>query len=148
MHSKALNCIFRIERCFQTYRRQQLQDTDTTPMQQLLISSICRHPGKSQDGYAEALCLDKTTVAHHLVKLEKNGYVDRQVSPEDSRVRLVYPTQAALELYPRIHESYETFTSALLVGLTEADQQELTRLAEILFRNAVGLIHTQGGRRP
>ena len=141
MHSKALNCIFRVERSFQTYRRQQLQDTDTTPMQQLLISSICRHPGKSQDGYAEALCLDKTTVAHHLVKLEKNGYVD-------SRVRLVYPTQAALELYPRIHESYEAFTSALLVGLTEADQQELTRMAEILFRNAVGLINTQGGRKP
>ena len=143
MHNQALNCILRIGRCFQTYRRQQLRDIDLTPMQQLLISHICRHPGQSQDCCAESLCLDKTTVAHHLLKLEKLGYADRRISPEDGRERLVFPTQAALALYPRIHASYETFTSALLVGLTEADQQELTRLSEILYRNALGLIREQ-----
>ena len=37
MHNRALNNILRIERCFQTYRRQQLRDTETTPVQQLLI---------------------------------------------------------------------------------------------------------------
>lgn len=147
MRNKALNIILRIERCFQTFRRQQLRDTDTTPVQQLLISCVCRHPGKSQDGYAEALCLDKTTVAHHLVKLEKLGYVDRQVSPEDGRARCIFPTQAALAIYPRIHASYETFTAALLVGLSEADQQELTRLSELLYRNAIGLISDQGGTK-
>lgn len=143
MHSRALHNILRIERCFQTFRRQQMRDTDITPVQQLLISSICRHPGKSQDEYAEFLCLDKTTVAHHLVKLEKLAYVDRQVSPEDGRARCIYPTQAALDLYPRIHESYEAFTSALLTGLSERDQEELTRLSEILYQNALRMINGQ-----
>lgn len=143
MHSRALHNILRIERCFQTFRRQQLRDTDTTPVQQLLISCICRHPGKSQDEYAEFLCLDKTTVAHHLLKLEKLGYVDRQVSPEDGRARCIFPTPAAQELYPRIHESYEVFTSALLIGLSEEDQKELTRLSEILYQNALRMINGQ-----
>lgn len=147
MHSRALHNILRIERCFQTFRRQQLRDTDTTPVQQLLISYICRHPGKSQDEYAEYLCLDKTTVAHHLLKLEKMGYVDRQVSPEDGRARCIYPKQAALDIYPGIHASYETFTSVLLTGLSQEDQQELTRLSEILYRNALGLISDQGERK-
>lgn len=146
MYSHALHNILRIERCFQIFRRQQLRDSDATPVQQMLISCVCQHPGKSQDEYAENLCLDKTTVAHHLLKLEKSGYVDRQVSPEDGRARCIYPTQAALDLYPRIHASYETFTSALLTGLTQADQQELTRLSEILYRNAIGLIGGQGER--
>lgn len=147
MHSRALHNILRIERCFQIFRRQQLRDIDATPVQQLLISCICRHPGMSQDEYAENLCLDKTTVAHHLLKLEKSGYVDRQVSPADGRARRVYPTQAALEVYPRIHASYETFTSALLTGLTQEDQRELTRLSEILYQNALGLIGSQGERK-
>lgn len=144
MKSRALHNILRIERCFQTFRRQQLRDTDTTPVQQMLISCICRHPGKSQDDYAESLCLDKTTVAHHLLKLEKLAYVDRQVSPEDGRARCIYPTEAALALYPRIHASYETFTSAILTGLSQEDQQELTRLSEILYQNALKLIREQG----
>lgn len=141
MHSQALSNILRIGRCFRTYRRQQLSDTDLTPMQQLLISFICRNPGQRQDRIAGSLCLDKTTVAHHLLKLEKLGYVQRRVSPEDARERQIFPAQPALELYPRIHESYEAFTAALLVGLSEADQQELTRLSGILYRNALGLIH-------
>lgn len=144
MHNRALNNILRIERCFQTFRRQQLRDTDTTPVQQMMISFICRHPGKNQDEYAQLLCLDKTTVAHHLLKLEKQGYVDRQVSPEDGRARCIYPTQAALALYPRIHTAYEIFTAALLNGLSQEDQQELARLSEILYRNAVSMISGQG----
>lgn len=147
MHSHALHNILRIERCFQTFRRQQLRDTDTTPVQQTFISCICRHPGKSQDEYAELLCLDKTTVAHHLLKLEKLAYVDRQVSPEDGRARCVFPTQAALDLYPRIHASYEAFLMALLTGLSQEDQQEFTRLSEILCRNAVCLIRNQGAEK-
>lgn len=143
MKSRALHNILRIERCFQTFRRQQLRDVDITPVQQLLISCVCRHPGKSQDEYAQWLCLDKTTVAHHLLKLEKGGYVDRQVSPEDARARRVYPTDAAWAIYPRIHGSYETFTSTILTGLSQEDQQELTRLSEILYRNAVSLINGQ-----
>lgn len=144
MHSRALHNILRIERCFQIYRRQQLRDTDTTPVQQMLISYICQHPGKSQDECAEFLCLDKTTVAHHLLKLEKMEYVDRQVSPEDGRARCVFPTQKALALFPRIHASYETFMSAFLSGLSHQDQQELTRLSEILYQNAVCLLSNQG----
>ena len=115
--------------------------------QLLFESHICRHPGQSQDCCAESLCLDKTTVAHHLLKLEKLGYADRRVSPEDGRARCIFPTQAALAIYPRIHASYETFTAALLVGLSEADQQELTRLSELLYRNAIGLISDQGGTK-
>ena len=143
MHSRALSNILRIGRCFQTFRRQQLRDTDTTPVQQLLISFVCRHPGKTQDEYAGLLCLDKTTVAHHLLRLEKLAYVDRRVSPEDGRARCIFPTQAAWEIYPRIHASYETFTEALLAGLSQEDQQELTRLSEILYQNALRLIGAQ-----
>lgn len=145
MSNRSLNYILRVGRCFRTYRRQQLSDTDLAPMRQLLISFVCRHPDRIQDSCADSLCLDKTTVAHHLVKLEKQGYVDRRVSPEDGRQRQVFPTQAAWELYPRIHEAYETFTAALLVGLTEEDQQELARLSEILYRNAVSLIRNREG---
>lgn len=144
MRSRALHNILRIERCFQIFRRQQLQDMDATPVQQLLISRICQCPGKSQDEYAEWLCLDKTTVAHHMLRLEKGGYIDKQVSPEDGRARCVFPTPAAQALYPRIHATYETFTAFILTGLSQEDQQELTRLSEILYHNALKLIREQG----
>ena len=82
-----------------------------------------------------------------MLRLEKSGYVNRQVSPEDGRARCVFPTESALALYPRIHESHETFTSALLTGLSQEDQQELTRLSEILYQNALRLSNRQGDKK-
>ena len=87
MHSRALGNILRICRCCQMYRRQALRDTDLHPAQHLLISHICRRPGLAQEELIAELYLDKTTVAHHLAKLEEKGFIERRVAEDDARCR-------------------------------------------------------------
>lgn len=147
MHSRVLGNILRIGRCCQMYRRQALRDTDLHPAQHLLISHICRRPGLAQEELIAELYLDKTTVAHQLMKLEEQGYIRREASAEDARCRRIYPTEKAEEIYPRVHGVFEEFTAGILAGLSEAEQEELERLTEILRRNALSLVGPERGAK-
>ena len=140
MHSRILGNILRIGRCCKLYRKRALKDVELVPAQHLLLSHICRRPGLSQEGLAGTLFLDKTTVAHQLNKLEEQGYISRQPSSEDGRCRLLYPTEKALEIYPRIHGAFEDFTGGLLAGFTEEERETLEALTDRLFQNARKLL--------
>lgn len=140
MRSRTLGNIMRISRCCNTYRKQQLIKCPLNPSQHIYISYACRFPGCSQEQFASAICIDKTTVAHQLNRLEEAGYIERRVSPEDGRCRRIYPTKQAFDVYPEIHGAFEAFTEHILDGLTQEDRAELSRLTEILYQNALRLI--------
>ena len=144
MEYPVIGNIMRISRCFTTFRKLRYPEVELRPNQQLLVSCICRQPGKTQDEYAAMLCLDKTTVAHLMQRLEEMKMISRQASAKDARCRCVYPTAAALEIFPTIHSAYETFRDAAMEGLSESEQAELLRLTEIFYRNAVELIEKKG----
>ncbi len=140
MRSRTLGNIMRISRCCHTYRKKQLKQCPLNPSQHIYISYACRFPGCSQEQFAAAICIDKTTVAHQLNRLEEAGYIKRQVSPEDGRCRRIYPTEQSYAIYPAVHGAFETFTEHILEGLTQEDRAELSRLTEILYQNALHLI--------
>ncbi|MBQ8953572.1 MAG: MarR family transcriptional regulator [Clostridia bacterium] len=136
MKHRELGNLLRISRCFDSYRRQRLKDVDLFPALHLFVSYVCRHPGCNQENLVEALCVDKTTVAHHLARLEEKGYITRRVSEEDARCRLVYPTEKATELYPRLRAAHDEFYEGLLTDLSQEDREAVIRLSEILYQNA------------
>lgn len=145
MKYRAIGNIMRISRCFTTFRKLKYPELELKPHQQVLLSYICRYPGRSQDEYAAMLCLDKTTVAHLMQKLEQMGMITRQVSQKDARCRCAYPTAAAIEdVYPEIHGAYELFREAIMQGMSEEEQTQLLRLTEIVCRNAVELVEKAG----
>lgn len=144
MLSRAIGNTLFVSRVNGTYRRRKISDKDLLPSHQLMISFICRHPGSSQDSMVTNLGMDKTTITHRIAGLEKLGYIYRKISPDDARVRLVYPTEKAKELYPEIHDTYESFTDRILEGFTEEEIDELTRLTEKMRQNANKLMSEMG----
>lgn len=140
MENHILGGIMRIARSCTAYRRIQLKDLDLNPGQHWVVSYVCRHPGTAQDQLALHFCMDKTTVAHRLAALEKSGYLERRASPEDGRCRFVYPTEKAMEIFPRVHGAYEVFTQRVVEGLSPQDQKELARLTALLDENAARLL--------
>ena len=140
MRGLELGYLLRVSRCFDSYRRQQLKDVELYPALHLFVSHVCRHPGCAQEALGDALCVDKTTVAHHLARLEEKGYIERKPSPEDGRCRLVYPTEKATKLYPRLRAAYDAFYRGLLEDLCEEDRAQVERLGEMLYRNAKKLM--------
>ncbi len=150
MKNRALGNILRISRCFRLYCRRALGDTELKPAQQLMLSHICRRPGMAQEELSTVLILDKTTVAHQLLKLEAQGYLRRSPSPEDGRCRRVYPTEQGEAVYPRIREAFALFSEGLLSGLNPEEGEQLEHLSEKLLSNARGLAagSAAGGEAP
>lgn len=140
MRSITLKNMLKISRMCNTYRRNELKDTDLNPAVHIYISYVCRHPGCKQEVFVEQFSLDKTTVTHQLNHLEKHGYIYRMVSEQDGRCRLIYPTEKAKQTYPVIHQAIECFTGTLLSGLTEEEKKLLDQLTTKLAKNAEGLI--------
>lgn len=136
MYQRELGNLLRVSRCFDSYRRGELRDVDVCPALQPIISRVCRFPGCTQDSLVEQLCLDKSTVARHLARLEELGYIERRAAENDARFRVVYPTQKAVELFPRLRETYFSFYEALLAGLTEEERAVLASLSAKLCENA------------
>ena len=136
MKHRELGNLLRISRCFDSYRRQRLRDVELYPALHLFVSHVCRHPGCIQEALVEELCVDKTTVAHHVARLEEMGYVERRVSPDDARCRSVYPTQKAMELYPRLRQAYDDFYEGLLRGVSDDERELFERISARLYANA------------
>lgn len=90
-----------ISRCESIYRTEQFGE-ELPGIFHSYILAICAKPGMSQDKLAKYLCLNKSNVARHLAKLEKNGYIERKVCAEDKRELLVYPTEKMHEIYPEV----------------------------------------------
>ena len=131
MNSKSLGYILYISRSYATYQRSFTGMTELQPSQITLINYVFRHPGSRQDSLTDALGIDKTRLTHRLNDLEKKGYISREISPEDARVRLIYPTKKALEVYPEIHAHFESFVNEIFQGL---DENELETIEALLSR--------------
>lgn len=81
----------------------------------------------SQRELAGALHYDASNVTGIVDRLEERGLVERQVDPQDRRIRLVVITAAGLELRRTMIERAFTGGKAL-AGLTAAEQVELRDL--------------------
>ncbi len=130
---RELSLLLRISRLFDIYRRQQMRKTDLYPALLTCVGHVCRNPGSSQKDIAQSVCVDKTTMAHHMAKLEEKGYIERRPSPEDRRISLIYPTEKALALEPMLHETYVAFYENLLRDFSPEERAQIGPLAERLF---------------
>ncbi len=149
MISPSIGSILYISRCFNNYQRQLTADKTLHPSQYRVISAVCRKPGCNQEELISSSGIDKTTMTHRLNALEDNGYIRREVSREDARCRLVFPTEKANAIYPSIHEQYEYFTDRVMENVSAKDQEALMRITAILRQNAKTLIEeiSEGTRR-
>ena len=67
------NGTFLFDRRYMDYHADRFEGTDLKPSHARCVSSVCRHPGISQDGLARHLCIDKSQVARQCAYLEEKG---------------------------------------------------------------------------
>ena len=146
MSSNPIRNILFISRCHNTYQRQLNLDEMLIPSEMMLISQICRQPGITQREILKNLGIDKSRVSHLLKNLEEKGYVRREPSEADARSIAVYPMENARRIYPHIRDNHLKFLERVLAGLDANEVQELTRLTEMIRKNAEEAI--QEKRKP
>ena len=96
--------VHQLSRCFILYRDKQLCSEGITGYQQSYLIKICDNPGIPQEQLSKILYVNKSSVTRQLAMLEKAGFITRSPHEEDKRQLLVFPTQKAIDLYPKLRQ--------------------------------------------
>lgn len=104
------------------------------PMYSILLH-LERCPGSSQDSLSEYFLLDKSTVARLARRLEELELISRSVTQHDRRQYQLLLTDAGRSLLAVIHDHLNTWSDAMLTGLSEEEQQTVGRLLQRMTEN-------------
>ena len=97
---------------------------------------VCRRPGISQDAISRRLFINKSNVTRSLAYLEGHGFVTRERDSEDRRQTLVYPTEKALEILPKVREIIRGWNSYITEGFTEEEMEMYMAMTERIAARA------------
>lgn len=77
---------------------------------------------------AKNMCVTLSAVSHHINALEKDGYIERLLDPNDKRVLLISLSEKGKEFDKQMKEKFMQGMQSLVEHLGEEDTQELIRL--------------------
>lgn len=130
-----------IGRCAAIYRTDKLTGTELTGIHHSYILTLCRNPGLSQEQLARRIYINKSNVTRHLAQLERNGYVERRQSEDDKRVTLVYPTQKAYDVLPRVTEVIHDWNSYLTEDFSEEEMEQFNAMLSRITQRAKAAVN-------
>ena len=125
-----------IERCSYEYRNLEFKELGLGPTHHSYILYLCKNPGVSQEMITKVLHINKSNVTRNLQVLIDNGFVKKEVDVNDKRSYLIYPTEKAKLVKPKIIEKMRKWNDVLLNGLSEENKQQLIEWLKMVTDNA------------
>ena len=89
---------------------------------------------------AKNIHVNKSNVTRNLALLEELGYIYRQESSIDKRSILVYPTDKALEILPKVFEILHKFDSAVTSVFSEEEKEHINEKLTLAAQKALSLV--------
>lgn len=105
--------------------------------QHMFLLMLAKKEGLNQKTLSELLLVDKTTTAKAIRKLEKEGYVRREIDPVDFRNQNIYLTDDGKAIVPKIEEVLAEVMETGLAGidLDESGYKEFMDLLKVILTN-------------
>ena len=109
---------------------------DLTPVQYASLIAIHTHPGIDATRLSAMIAFDRSTLGNVIERLEAKGLIERQPSPDDKRVKLLYLTRSGAALLRVIAPSVDRAQARMLQPLKPADRKTLmTLLSQLVDLN-------------
>jgi DNA-binding MarR family transcriptional regulator len=108
----------------------------TTP-QYMVFNALWIGDGITIGELGQRVALDGSTITGILDRMEKNGYVERRPNAEDRRSALVYLTQKAREVGPRIIGFADELDAAIRKNFSAQDMAVFERVLRELGRSPI-----------
>ena len=99
-----------------------------TPVQYAALVAIREHAGLDATRLSALVAFDRSTLGDVLERLEQRGLILRQPSPQDKRVKLLFPTPRGRKLLTEVMPAMERAQARMLAPLMPGDRQTLLRL--------------------
>ncbi|WP_099188384.1 MarR family winged helix-turn-helix transcriptional regulator [Tepidibacter mesophilus] len=104
--------------------------------QYMILMCLYWHKGITQDDIAKKLRIDKANVARGVKKLEEEGYVTREVDPDDKRAYRLYTTEKAIKVQPQIYDSLIKWTNIITDNISNDEIEQFIKTITKLTINA------------
>ena len=124
-----------------------MQETDAyglTPVQYSVLQGIENASGIDQKTLARSIGFDTSTIGSVIDRLEARGWVKRNSSPEDKRVRLLTLTEDGHQLLEAVVPSMLLAQERMLDPLSKKDRVEFMRMLRILVTSNQGTSRVPG----
>ena len=105
-------------------------DYGVTADQFVLLATLSRGHALTQRELARRMPSDPSTVRAMLVLLEKQGLVEREVHPSDSRARTVAMTAAGKKKFKQLWRASETIRTQMFEAIEPDEANVLLRLLQ------------------
>jgi DNA-binding MarR family transcriptional regulator len=114
--------IGKIARCFESISNIEFKEFHLEKGQYIYLVRICENPGIIQERVAEMLNVDRATASRAIMKLESNGFVEKNSSPDNKKILLLYPTQKGARIFEVLKKEEEYSNRTALCGISGEEQ--------------------------
>lgn len=115
--------------------RTQAAGFDLTSVQFAALDAVAQQPGIDQASLAATISFDRATIGGVVDRLEQKGLIERTVSPDDRRARLLQLTAAGRRQLAALRPVVEALQAEILAPLSARERAAFLALA----RKALGL---------
>ena len=124
----------------QKYMKSKIKDYDFGHDVRYLMF-IYDNPDCSQEDLVSMFCQSKGNIAKILKKFEDEGYIQREINPQNRRKYMLNTTDKANKLIPEFRKISKDWE--IEVGLTDGDEEFKKRLKEIAINGMKVSINTK-----
>ena len=107
-------------------------DVNVTPVQFALLFAASQQDGLDQRTLASRIGLDTSTIAAVVDRLESRALIERNVSPEDKRVRLLSVTTTGKKLLERVIPAMLRAQERILEPLAKPDRAKFMAMLKCI----------------
>jgi MarR family transcriptional regulator, lower aerobic nicotinate degradation pathway regulator len=101
---------------------------DLTAVQYAALVTVGAHPGIDATRLSEIIYFDRSTIGDVLDRMEGKGWILRQSTPDDRRIKRLQLSPEGLGVLQRVAPGIRRVQERLLSGLTAAEAKTLVRL--------------------
>lgn len=130
MENKAGRLISIIHRKVYQKMALKLKGCDVDVGQFFFLRHLIVNPGITQEEVARKLYLDKATVSKGIKRLEKRGYIQKNINPKDKRAYFLFPTEKTLNIKTELEQYYNEIRDYLFNGLAKKEYQQLENILQ------------------
>lgn len=127
-----------LHRYSQRYITKELEKLNIGSGQYIFLLCLYKKDGVSQECLSEALGIDKGTTARAISHLVKEGYLTREVDPEDRRLYRVFLTEQAISVKPQLRAVLLEWRDILLKGFSETEKDTALEILDKMAANVIG----------
>jgi len=122
----------RVMRRVYDHYEKRLSPFNLTPPQYFVFNALWMGDGISIGELGERVSLDSSTLTGIIDRMERSGYVERQLNPQDRRSVLVFLTAKAREVGPRILKFADELDATLRHPFSQEEMDAFERVLRSL----------------